>query len=332
MDADALAKWLKVRLTSGPAQQDWERLLTSAFERALDTPLEVVLPPPQVEALVLAHLTSARAAELVRPAVRGVLHQALLEARTDDQPIGRWVPANARALIDELAAKKGLIREAWIKQFFSEKAVEELVADTLYRALVDFSTLVPRLVQSLMPSALGRLTKLGGGVGGKVVEEVEKLLEGEVKRFMGRGTRLALDGAARFAADHIDDPVSVGTRRSLAQFALAQSAAFHVSPLSSEVEGLIERISLAIADEVVAKDEAKVIARRVIERLHQAHGAAPARAFLAHLGVTERPPYAEWAALTWPGIAVAFEAPEVDQWLRGLAQEILAQVGAAPGP
>ena len=35
------------------------------------------------------------------------------------------------------------------------EAMEELVADTLYRTLRDFSTLVPRIVQSVMPSPLG---------------------------------------------------------------------------------------------------------------------------------------------------------------------------------
>lgn len=332
MNADALADWLKARLVNPQAQKDWELLLTGAVERCLDSRLEALGPPAAVEALVLAHFNEVRAADVVRPMIRGFLHQSLIEARADEQPIGRWVPAEARSAIDELAARKGLIQEAWIKQIFAEKAVEELVGDTLYRALIDFSTLVPRIVQSLMPSALGRLTKLGGGVGGRVVEEVEKLLEAEVKKFMGRGTRLALDGAARFAADHIDDPVSIGTRRSLVQFALKQSGAFHAAPLSPEVEQIVERISLAIAGEVVKRDEAKAIARRVIERLHAAHGAGTVRAFLEAHGITERPPYAEWAAVTWPTVEAVLQAPEVDRWLRGLAGEILSQIGAAPGP
>src|SRR5262249_7753157 len=147
----------------------------------LARPLEDVFPTDAARALLEAHFTPERFADVVRPIVRGIVFRSVHDLRNDAQPLRRWIPDDAYRTLLDLVAAPGRVQEPWVRAIFRQRAVEEVLSDTLYKALVDFSTLIPRLLQSYMPSALGKLAKLGGlgagGMGIRMFEEIEKRLE-----------------------------------------------------------------------------------------------------------------------------------------------------------
>lgn len=328
MDANALARWLEDRLTSDQGHRDYLKLVDGAIRHALAVPLAELLPEATLVDALEAHLSPERLADAARLVVRQAATRAVAEARADDAPTGRWLSDDAKLALEGLVARPGWVDRAWIDQLFKEKAMEAIVSDTLYRALVDFSTLVPRVVQGVMPSGLGKLAKLGGkatgGVGGRLVEEVEKRLEGEIKRFLAQGTRRALEGAAAFTADRIDSPESVAARKDLLTFGLARSPAFHAQPLDAEALAEIEAAAVAVATSVGAHAALRPLARDVVAKVYEDLGDKPLADALAEAGVDVAAlPTAAWAEASWPAVRAVIAAPETRTFLTTLSQEIL---------
>jgi hypothetical protein len=332
MDAPSLANWLQTRLTSQAARGEWSRLLAAAVEHALERPLAELLPEAQLWPAVEAHLEAPRLVSAARLAVREGLTRAVAEGHLDGAPVGRWLSEEATRGLLDLVARPGWIDPAWVERLFQEQAMEALVSETLYEALRDFSTLVPRIVQGVLPSGLGKLAKLGGmatgGVGGRVLEEVERRLEGELKRWLEKGSRRALEGAATYTRERLDSPEAVQARVDLTRFALEQTGAFHARPLDGEILAAIEAVAASAAAAVGARPERLEVARRVMGRLYAERGGAPLRAALAEAGVQVDLPVEAWAEATWPAVVGLFEVPEVQDFLQTLAGELL---GVIPG-
>lgn len=319
-----MAAFLKERLTSDRAAEDWRRLIEGSWDHVLDQPLSSFLGE-ELDAFVEAHLTEERAVDVVRPAIRLVLSAMVVEARRDDAPVGRWVPEEARAKLMALVSKEGAVDRRWVEHLFAQRAMEEVVTDTLYKALRDFSTIIPRIVQSLTPSAIGKLAKLGGratgNVGGRIVEEIERRLEPEIRKFLDKGGRRALDGAARFTIEHLDDPISIEARKNTILFALAQTPAFHVEQLDDDALQVIDEVAEAIARRVASLEDSRRIARSVVERFRLEHGRKPLASWLETIGVEQRPAFDEWAALTWPYVKQMLTSPETEAFIDALAAE-----------
>ncbi|MCK6547411.1 hypothetical protein L6R52_16295 [Myxococcota bacterium] len=332
MDRQALTRWLLDRLTNDRARDEWRRLVEASWAHLESEPLGKILPAAEVEAFARHYLTVERVTDVVRPIVRGAVFPVIREARADHAKVGRWVPEDARRAILAIAERKKLVHPAWIESVFREEAAEAIFADTLFKALRDFSQLIPRLIQDLSP--LGKIAKLGGfggdksGLGSRVVEELGKRLEPEIRRFLEAGTRKALDGAARFAVDHLDDPLSVKFRKNMVGFVLDQTGAFHTHAMSDEVLAEIDQIADRIARHVAGTDEAKQRLADAVARIAAAHGQRPIKDVLAELGVTQPAPHDEWAALTWPVVQGILRTPAVEAWLGDLAVEL---VDAAKG-
>lgn len=330
MDRAELAAWLKQRLLAERAREEWIALFESSWDAFLGLEVQAVLPPAEVERLVLAYLESERLADVVRALVRAVLMPAVDEMRADHAPLGRWVPEQAREALLALAARPGAIDPAWIDVIFRERAVEAVLSDTLYRAIHDFSTIIPRLIQNHLP--LGRLAKIGGGIGTRVVEEIEKLLEPEIRRFLDLGTRRALDGAARFAVEHLDDPASVDFRRNLIRFMLDQEVAFHARPFGDDVLREVDAIAARIAAHIANSPEARQRVQALLARLARTYAARPVREVLGELGVQTRPPLQPLAEALWPALRASLESPFARQWCEQLAGEILDAIGETRPP
>ncbi|MCB9648967.1 MAG: hypothetical protein H6730_20555 [Deltaproteobacteria bacterium] len=330
MDAPALALWLESRLSSQTAREEWARLLEATVTHALGRPLAELLPEAALWPAVEAHLDAVGLRSGARFAVREVLTRVAAEGHADQAALGRWLGDDAtRALLD-LVGRPGWVDPAWVERLFQEQAMEAVVAETLYEALRDFSTLVPRIVQGVLPSGIGKLAKLGGmatgGVGGRVLEEVERRLEGEIKKWLEKGTRRALEGAATYTRERLDAPEAVHARRDMTRFALEQSGAFHARPLDAETLATIEGVAVAVAESVAARPERLEVARRVMARFYAERGGAPLSEALAAAGVEVEIPYAAWAEATWPAVRGLFEVPEVKDFLQTLAGEILEAV------
>lgn len=326
--AEDLGAWLAARMTNERGKTEWRKLIEAAWKQLLAEKLSVLIPREPIERLLAALLTDPQQlAALVTFDVRGALTPAVETMRADSKKIGRWIPAEARQRLMNLAQEKGTVDPQWIRALFREKAIEAIVSDTLYRALIDFSTIVPRMIQSLMPGGLAKI----GGLGTRVVEEIEKRLEPEIRKFLDKGTRRALESASSFAIDHLDDKVSLEFRKNMLSFALDQPASFHVNALSDARLKEIEAIARMIAQHVATNEETKTRLTEELDKISKKYGEKSVSEVLGELGVTEAPPYDQWAEVTFAILERAVTAPEVRNYMGSIALELLEEVAPGPG-
>ncbi len=326
-----MAGWLHTRLTQPSTQSEYRALLVGMVAHCLQKPLTELLPEPVLVAALQSHLNPEQLADGARFFVREVVARSLTEALADEAPIQRWLTPDAKARLLDFAARPGWADKAWVDQLFQQKAMEALVSDTLYRALKDFSTLVPRIVQGVLPSGLGRLAKFGGkatgGMGGRVFEEVERKLESEIKRFLDKGTRRALESAATFAVDRMDSPESAQAQRMLATFALGQSAAFHVRAFDKPTVQALEAVAVAAAQSIGAHGDLEALVLRGAADFYKDWGDLPLSEGLKRAGVDPQGfEVGAWADASWPAVVAGMQAPPVRAFLLDVSKEILEQI------
>jgi hypothetical protein len=318
----ALRAWLKERLGGERGRADWGKLVEAGYDALLGIPLEVLVPAAELDALVDAIVRPEVLVEVVRAWTRHGAPFAVAEMKTQVQPLSRRVPPEAEAALLALVSRPGFVHADWIRALFQEAAIEDMLRDTLYRALRDFSTIVPRLIMNLLPKS--RIPMLGsaGVLGTRLMEELERLLEPEIKAFLAGGTKRALERAADYSVQHSDDPSSVELRKNVVRFILGKSPAFHALPLTEPALADIDTATAAIARRIGELDEVKREVKALLGRLRKLHGNKTLGAVLGELGITHRPPLGAWAAVSWPAIARSLEAAPISAWLEGLADEI----------
>ena len=320
-----LGAWLRKRLAGEEGRRDWERLVTSTWEHLEGVPLRTLAPPDAVERVMLAQIEPDRLCDFVRPIVGTILPQVVAHLREDKAALGRWVPDSSRNAIQKMVSRPGLVHEELIRALFKQKAVEAVMADALYRGIRDFSTIMPRLMLGMMPT--GRFAKLGGAgaLGKRIVEEVEKRIEPEIKSFLKGGTTRALDRAADFAVEHSDDEAALAFRRNVVTFVLSKSPSFHTHALTTELLEELAPIVEKVTRYVATRDETKTLTRESIQEVASKYGDKPIGELLKEIGVEGKPDLQGWAELTWPVIEQGLEAPGVASWMDGMVEELLAE-------
>lgn len=322
---EALGGWLAARLTGEKAKAEWRQNIEAAWRQLSAQKLSVLVPKAEIEALLLAHLTDEKKlSAVVTSYVRAAVVPGVEEMRADRDKLARWVPPEARAKISSLVGEKGMVHPEWIRSIFREPAIEAIVSDTLYRALIDFSTIVPRLIQSL---PLGGFAKIGG-IGARLVEEVEKRLEPEIRRFLDKGTRKALDGATKFSIDHLDDKLSIEFRKNMVGFVLDQEARFHVHALTAERLKQVEEIAQQIAAHVAKSPETQARVKDAVARIAENDGEKTFAEITAELGAIDAPPFDAWADATFPIVVQVLKTPEISAFLGTVALELLEELDA----
>ena len=68
----------------------------------------------------------------------------------------------------------GIIQREWIEEFFRQEAVSEVLVDSIYSALREFSTIIPRLVLRSLPSGRFKALGLAGNLTEKIAGQLEK--------------------------------------------------------------------------------------------------------------------------------------------------------------
>lgn len=318
-----LTEWLMRRLTGPRGRQDWNRLVEAAWRHTSTIPLRTLMPTETLRDVVLAQLRPDRLPDFLRPITRSLLPRLLELHRNDDAPLGRWVPDTARGALERLASRPGLIHEDWIRALFRQRVAEAVMADALYRGIRDFSTIMPRLMLSLMPTQ--RFSRLGGAtiIGKRIVEELEKKLEPEIKTFLEGGTKKALSRAADFAVEHKDDEAAKAFRRNIVQFVLSKSPSFHVQGVSEDMLADLEPIVTMITKHMATREETHRLAIHAIEEIDRVYGDMTLAEALRAVGYDSEPDHQAWASLTWPVLVECMKAPEIRVWLEELVRDFL---------
>lgn len=327
--------WLVKRLQDEAELPKLAALIEASDARLRAMPLAELLPPALWKREIQRIWSPELARALTQSAAELGLELAYELGAQERQPIGRWLnPASRQRLLD-LAARKRLIDPDWIDALLAQEMAEELLAETLYRTLIDFSTLVPRIVQnvmqSVMPSGLGRLASLGGraaggigGIGSRIFEEVESRLGSEVKRYLERGTRRALDSLGEFAKQRIDTPAALASRRGMVVFALDKSEAFHMRQFDIGLRRQLADLVGLIGESIVQNEGFEARAAAVIDRLNARFEGQSLGEALTERGLDTKPPYEVWAALLWPIYREWVATEAVQDWLLALCVDYQA--------
>ena len=328
MEPRQLADWLVARLTGPAAQAEWTRVVVGSTERVLTMPLGTLLPEEEFETLVAAWMTPERLGGF-GALCTFALPEVLAEARPWDEAFDSWLTEETQDAIVQLVRRPGWVPEGWVREIFAQQVTEDLIYDILHRGLRDFSSLVPRLLERILPGGLGRLARLGTKASTRAFDEVENLLEGEIKKWLERGTRRSVDAAAQRVIERFDAPAGQAGRENLVRFGLRRSAAEHVAPLDADVTGAIQRIARLVARDLGNHPRGVEAARSLVHRLYARYAPGPLSELLRDAGLL-RPslPSEAWARATWPVMCELVKGPEGRGFVEGLAADVLTRIAA----
>ena len=261
--------------------------------------------------------------EISRPVVSKVAPVVIAELRQDGQAIERFVPEEAREKLQDAIARPGLVHPDWVRAMFRGDAAEAVLNDALYRALKDFSTLLPRLMVKISP--VGRFGVLGsaGVFAEKLIEELERRIEPEIKSFLADSSERILERAAEFTIAKIDDPASIEFRSKFVNFVLSKSPAFLLEAADDDLiadMGVVVELS---ARHVAEMPEIEAAVPLWIDRLMEyADGKTLAEA-LGLEGLALRPPTDALADATWPAFRALLASPQAQTWMDQIVDELI---------
>lgn len=325
-DRVALKRWFRVRLTEGERpKEEWRQLWEATWDHLLTTPVHDLIDPGTAKAAADQLMSPELITELTRPIVAGVAGAVIAELRDDEEPIGRFVPPEAQAKLQEAIARPGLVHPDWVRAMFRGEAAELVLNDALFRALKDFSTLLPRLLVKLSP--MGRFGVLGsaGAFAEKLIEELERRIEPEIKSFLAESTEHVLARAAEFTIAKIDDPASIEFRTNFIKFVLSKSPAFLLEAADDELIGDIGVVVELSARHAVEMPEIRADVYAWIDRA-MAYSAGKSLGEALHLTEGQvRLPLDALADASWPAFTTILDSPGVQTWMDTLLDELIDQ-------
>jgi hypothetical protein len=320
----ALKLWLRDRLTEGERpKEEWGELWEATWDHLLATPLRDLIDPNTAKAVADRLFDPELITGLARPIVAGVAHVVVAELRADEQSVDRFLPAEAREKLHEALARPGLVHPDWVRAMFRGEAAEAVLNDALYRALKDFSTLLPRLMVKVSP--IGRLGALGsaGAFAEKLIEELEKLIEPEIKSFLANSTDRILERAAEFTIAKIDDPASIEFRATFVNFMLSKPPSFFLEAASDELLGDMGDVVEISARHLAETPEMQAGIHGWIDRVMDYSADKTLGEVLQIEGSGARPPIDALADATWPAFTNVLGSPQAQAWMDRLLEELI---------
>lgn len=321
---DALKLWLRKRLTEGERpRQEWQELWEATWDELLATPVHDLLDGGTAKALAERLVDPALITAIAKPIVSAVAGVVVAELRVDEEPIGRFLPLDAKEKLQEAIARPGLVHPDWVRAMFRGEAAEAVLNDALYRALKDFSTLLPRLMMKVSP--MGRLGMLGsaGAFAEKMIVELEKRIEPEIKSFLNESTGRVLERAAEFTIAKLDDPASIEFRATFVEFILAKSPAFFLEAADDELVADIGAVVELSACHLAETPEMRAGIHDWIERALAYSSDKTLGQALQLEGAKARPPIDALASATWPAFITVLGSPHAQGWVDALVDELI---------
>jgi hypothetical protein len=319
-----LERWLRARLTEGEGPKDeWRQVLEAAWGHLLATKVHDLVDADASKALADRLADPELVTELSRPIVATAARAMIAELRKDEEPIDRFLSPEAQQQLQETLSRPGLVHPDWVRAIFRGEAAEAVLNDALYRALREFSTLLPRLMVKVSP--MGRFGVIGGAgaLAEKLIEEIEKLAEPEIRSFLADGTERLLERAAEFTIAKLDDPASIEFRHNLATFILSKSPAFYLDVADEELLDEMGVVVELAARHVAQMPEVRAGAHMWIDRVLESSANKTLGEVLQIEGTDARPPMDALAEATWPAFRTMLNSPQPQRWMDTLLNELL---------
>jgi hypothetical protein len=304
-------------------KEEWRQLWEATWDHLLGTPVHDLIDANTAKALADRLVDPALVTELSRPVVANVSQVVIAELRKDEQPVDRFLPPEAQDKLQEALARPGLVHPDWVLAMFKGEAAEAVLNDALYRALKDFSTLLPRLLVKISP--MGRLGMLGsaGALAEKLIVELEKLIEPEIKSFLADSTERVLERAAEFTIAKIDDPASIEFRATFVSFMLSKSPAFFLDAADDELIGDMGAVVEMSARHLAETPETRESIREWIDRAMDYFAGKTLGEALEIDGSRAHPPIDALADATWPAFMTVLASPQAQTWMDTLLDELI---------
>jgi hypothetical protein len=307
--------FLTERLTDDRARGDFLRSLEAGYDHVLGLPLRAILPEPKALVSQLdAALTQPVVRGLLSPIVREVHRRVVAALRTDETTLGTFVAEAARRAIDELLARPDIVPQPLVRKIVDEEVVEEIMRDVTYDALREFNDTVnpffadwglPALIKRFLPIGSGAVLKSMTAVRG----EFDKRLEPEIRKFLLGFSRKAKVKLADFLVGHAADPKMIALRKSVVAYFYGESLQAITKDIDDDARMAIDEAAEEIVLTVLANDHARTRLVAELDKLLAEHGDETVGAWLARIGVTERPAFDALAAVLWPYVKLALESP-----------------------
>lgn len=325
--------FIRARLVSPKARDEWRHNLTAGWAALLATPVGALIDGPKVAAALESTLDHDHVRAALRPALRSSILLASARMREDQARIGHYVPAGTTARLDELLERPGLVPERLLREIIEHDAMESVMRDVLFETLTEFSEKVnPFFAEWGLPGLLKRLSPFGLGGMSKAFESVraefDRRLVPEIRKFLQGFSRRALGKFADFIVAEIDQPGFVALRKSLAAWILAQEVATVAPAAGDESAALAEEIALDIVEHVLTTAEARAERRAALELAVAAHAKQSLAEAMAVYGVTVMRDLDAIAEATWPAFVAVLESEPVSTWLAQVVGEFYDELAA----
>jgi hypothetical protein len=318
---------VKARLRGDAGLAELAKNLEAGWERVLASKVSDVIDPAAVARAVEAVLSQPALDHGIRPVARASALIELARLREDTEPLGTYVPEEARELLGRVFETKGLLPERFVREALTHRAFEEVMRDVLDGALKEFQEKanpltaewgVPSILKKAGPFSLG-LGALSASISA-VQSQIQDKLEPQRKIFLQSFARKALSTMADFVIKRHDEPGFVELRKELLAWLCERPAGELVATLDQKAGELLEEAASVTLAHVVTLDVVKRQRRAAIEMTLAAHGRQTVRQALLAYGVdpaamgTHEMCVAA-ATAVWPAVKLALEAPAIDAWI-----------------
>ncbi len=328
--------FLRERLVSDAAAREWRARLPEAWAALTAAPLGEVADAAALNRALDAALAQASIRQAIRPAAAAALAALSKAARAERGRAEEWVPGAARQKIDRLLARPKLVPERLVRVVMESDAIEEVMRDTMYSSLKEFSDKVnPFFAEWGLPSLLKKLTPFGfAGVGkglGGVKAEFERRLEPEIRKFIQGFSRQAMRQTADVVIARGDDPKFIALRRHIVAWALEQEIGELARGLDEESAALAQEIGVDVLEHNLGREAIAARRRAAVDAFFAAHRAEPIGEVLARHGIELAPDHDAIAGATWPLVRAALASAPARAWIEGVISEFFDGLPADPG-
>ncbi len=324
------AEFLRERLVSDAAREDWLRLARSGWDRVAALRVRDVVDAKSASSALVRVLDAEAVRGLFAPVLREIAREAVTALRRDDTKLGDYVPPDARAAIDRLLERHDLIPDDLVRKVFEEKVVQDAIQNTLYDALTQFqSTVNPFFAEWGLPSILKRMP-IGGGMILSSMEamraEFDRRVEPEIRKFLAVFSRRTQGELAELFLSKSGDPKLARLRKDLVAYLYTRTLEELLAGVDDEMTETSAFVAERVALRLVERPESARAFEASLERLLQEHGDATVGEWLDRTGATESPDVEAWAELAWPVVRRVLASDPVVHLLETIASEFYDSV------
>ena len=326
------ATFLVERLTSPEAKRELRANLEAMYAELEGRTLADVLPREALRAgLELAKRPDVYT-KLVSRIGTAVHTEAYPRVLSHEATLGSYVPAAARAKIDELLARPNLVNPKLVREVLAQEAMEDLMKDVLFDALKEFNEKVnPFFAEWGIPGIVKKVMPSGSGAGLKSLEtvrgEFDKRLDPEIKKFLGVFSKKALDRTAGLMIEKGDSPKFVELRKAVARWLYDQPVGDLTRAVDAEAVGLGREASMLVAAEVAGSSRVARDVDASIDAFYAKHAGDTMRAIRAAYHIDFAPDFDALTEALWPLVERTVRSDVCVSWATTIVGEFLAREG-----